>query len=242
MLGEGTVCRIVPAGRMILSKHGAVDASESVPRKILSAYDAPETALEISRRTFMANATLTISGIIGIVLAVPIVGSLLPSGTEAKGSWAPLTKAELDALGQATSKPVKMTFTLKYKDGYLPEQAADEYVWGIKIDPARFQAARPDIFKTPGGNTPFPAVNLGFVIFSPICPHLGCRFNWSTESNKFLCPCHGSQYNFDGTHVAGPAPRGLDPLPLREQSGTAEVTWIQFEPNTPNRIIVSYQA
>ena len=173
---------------------------------------------------------------------MPIVGSLLPTGTSGKGTWSPLTKTEVDALNEATSKPVKLTFTLKYKDGYLPTTEADEYVWGIKIDPAKFQAARPDIYKVAGGNTTYPAVNLGFVIFSPICPHLGCRFNWSASANKFLCPCHGSQYNFDGTHVAGPAPRGLDPLPLREQSGAADVTWIQYQPNTPARIVVSYQA
>lgn len=225
-----------------MSNHGTADASQGVRPKFVSAYDQPETPEEVSRRTFMANATMTISGIIGIVLAVPIVGSLLPSGSSGKGSWSALTKTELDALTLATSKPVKMTFTLKYKDGYLPEQAADEYVWGIKIDPSKFQAARPDIYKTAGGDTSYPAVNLGFVIFSPICPHLGCRFNWSVSANKFLCPCHGSQYNFDGTHVAGPAPRGLDPLPFREESGAAEVTWIQYQPNTPNRIVVSYQA
>lgn len=210
--------------------------------KTLSAYDMPETSEEISRRTFMANATMTVSGIIGIVLAVPIVGSLVDVGGGGKGSWSALTSAELNDLQTATSKPVKMSFTLKYKDGYLPEQAADEYVWGIKIDQSKFQAARPDIYKTSGGDTTYPAVNMGFVIFSPICPHLGCRFNWSDSANKFLCPCHGSQYNFDGTHVAGPAPRGLDPLPFREQSGNAEVTWIQYQPNTPSRIVVSYQA
>ena len=136
-----------------MSNHGAADASEGVQRKVLSAYDLPETSEEVSRRTFMANATMTIGGIIGVVLAVPIVGSLLPGGTEGTGSWSPLTKSELDALAEATSKPVKLTFTLKYKDGYLPTKEADEYVWGIKIDEAKFQAARPDIYKVPGGNT-----------------------------------------------------------------------------------------
>lgn len=222
-----------------MSKHGA--AIGAGPR-VVSAYDQPETPQEVSRRTFMANATMTVGGIIGIVLAVPIVGSLVQLGGGGKGSWSPLTKSEMDSLQTATSKPVKMSFTLKYKDGYLPEQAADEYVWGIKIDPEKFRAARPDIYGSSSGDTSYPAVNMGFVIFSPICPHLGCRFNWSESANKFLCPCHGSQYNFDGTHVAGPAPRGLDPLPLREQSGTAEVTWIQYRPNTPDRIVVSYQA
>jgi len=225
-----------------VSNEGAAGAFGSGGRHVASAYEQPQTPEEVSRRTFMANATMTVSGIIGVVLAIPIVGSLVPSGGEGKGSWSPLTKSEVDSLSQATDKPVKMTFTLKYKDGYLPTKEADEYVWGIKIDAAKFQAARPDIYKVPGGKVDYPAVNFGFVIFSPICPHLGCRFNWSDSANKFLCPCHGSQYNFDGTHVAGPAPRGLDPLPFREQTGAADVTWIQYKPNQPNRVIVSYQA
>ena len=69
-----------------------------------------------------------------------------------------------------------MTFTLKFTDGYLPEQSAAEYVWGIKVsDNAKFMAARPDIFGTDGkADVPYDVVNMGFVIFSPICPHLGC--------------------------------------------------------------------
>jgi menaquinol-cytochrome c reductase iron-sulfur subunit len=210
----------------------------------LSAHDSPDDSDEVSRRTFMANATIVIGGIVGVVLTVPIIGSLLPPKNASAGSWAPLSAQELDALQKATDKPVKMTFTLKFTDGYLPEQSASEYVWGIKIDPAKFRAARPDIFNQPGGkpNVPYDVVSLGFVVFSPICPHLGCYYNWSDAQNRFMCPCHGSQYTFDGTHVAGPAPRGLDPLPLREQSGTAEVTWIVYQSNTPQRIVVSYQA
>jgi len=203
-----------------------------------------QTDDEVTRRTFMANATVAIGGIVGLVLAVPIVGSLLPAKNESTGSWAPLTAQELDDLQKATAKPVKLVFTLKYKDGYLPEQSAPEYVWGIKVDPAKFAAARPDIFNQPGGkaDVPYDVVTMGFVIFSPICPHLGCYYNWNDAQNRFMCPCHGSQYTFDGTHVAGPAPRGLDPLPVRERSGTAEVTWIVYQSNTPQRIVVSYQA
>ena len=199
---------------------------------------------EISRRTFMANATIAIGGVVGVVLAIPIIGSLLPPRNASAGSWAPLSASELDALQKATDKPVKVTFTLKFTDGYLPEQSVPEYAWGIKVDPAKFKAARPDIFNKAGGaaDVPYDVVNMGFVIFSPICPHLGCYYNWSDAQNRFMCPCHGSQYTFDGTHIAGPAPRGLDPLPFRERSGAAEVTWIIYQSNTPNRIVVSYQA
>lgn len=221
------------------------DASESVQHNILSAHEAPETEEEVSRRTFMANATLAIGGIVGLTLAVPIVGSLLPAQNSSKGSWSPLSAQELDELQKATSKPVKLQFTLKFTDGYLPEQAAAEYCWGIKVnDPAKFRAARPDIFSEPGGkaDVPYDVVNMGFVVFSPICPHLGCYYSWSDAQNRFMCPCHGSQYTFDGTHIAGPAPRGLDPLPLRSQNGAAEVTWIVYQSNSPARIVVSYQA
>jgi len=210
----------------------------------LSAHDAPTDPLEVSRRTFMANATITIGGIVGVVLAIPIIGSLLTPKSSSAGSWSPLSKQEMDLLQKATDKPVKLTFTLKFTDAYLPEQSVPEYCWGIKVDPAKFQAGRPDIFNQPGGkaDVDYPVVNMGFVVFSPICPHLGCYYNWSDAQNRFMCPCHGSQYTFDGTHIAGPAPRGLDPLPFREQNGAAEVTWIIYQANTPQRIVVSYQA
>ncbi|GAB4577448.1 MAG: hypothetical protein Fur0022_01790 [Anaerolineales bacterium] len=43
-----------------------------------------------------------------------------------------------------------------------------------------------------------------------VCPHLGCLYNWQSVDHKFLCPCHGSQYQLDGTYILGPAPRSLD--------------------------------
>jgi cytochrome b6-f complex iron-sulfur subunit len=42
-----------------------------------------------------------------------------------------------------------------------------------------------------------------------ICTHLGCVVPWSVADNKFMCPCHGSQYNPDGGVVRGPAPLPL---------------------------------
>ncbi|MBC5829597.1 MAG: Rieske 2Fe-2S domain-containing protein [Candidatus Eremiobacteraeota bacterium] len=83
---------------------------------------------------------------------------------------------------------------------------------------------------------------MGFAIFSPICPHLGCSVDWDAGDAKFVCPCQGSQYSPQGAHIAGPAPRGLDPLPLRERRGRAEVTWIRYEKSRVARIVVSYSA
>jgi len=42
-----------------------------------------------------------------------------------------------------------------------------------------------------------------------VCTHLGCVVPWNKAENKFMCPCHGSQYNFQGKVVRGPAPLSL---------------------------------
>jgi len=45
----------------------------------------------------------------------------------------------------------------------------------------------------------------------PVCTHLGCTVGWNQEQKRFVCPCHGSQYDGQGRVVNGPAKR---PLPL----------------------------
>lgn len=191
----------------------------------------------------MANATLTIGGLIGLGLAIPIVGSLIPQGGGAKGHWSALTADELKSLQAATEKPVKLEFTLQSKDSYLPEQSGGEYVWGIKVDPEKFAKMRPDLpAQLPYFDGKYDVVNMNFVIFSPICPHLGCRPTWADDAKRFQCPCHGSQFGPDGEHLAGPAPRGMDPLPLQEKSGTASIMWIRYEASVPDRIVLSYES
>ena len=63
-----------------------------------------------------------------------------------------------------------------------------------------------------------------FHAISAVCTHLGCTVRAESLSNpqttdadgaalrlthRFLCPCHGSVYQGDGTNVSGPAPRPL---------------------------------
>ena len=42
-----------------------------------------------------------------------------------------------------------------------------------------------------------------------VCTHLGCTVPWNPAENKFMCPCHGSQYDETGRKVRGPAPLSL---------------------------------
>ncbi len=224
-----------------MSSHAQATSGEGGHPRILSAYDDPGTHEEITRRTFMANATIAISGLIGLGLAIPIVGALIPDVGSGGATWTSLDEAGWKQLQSATDKAVKIDILLKSKDAYLPEQSAPQSVWGIKVkDQAKFIADRPDLFKNGKDTLPYPVVNLGFAIFSPICPHLGCFFQYNADANKFQCPCHGSQFDRDGAHIAGPAARGLDPLPLREQSGVAQIEWIRYQPTVPDRLVISY--
>lgn len=45
------------------------------------------------------------------------------------------------------------------------------------------------------------------------CVHLGCTVPWVEGEEAFICPCHGSIYEYDGSRVAGPATRALDLMP-----------------------------
>lgn len=46
------------------------------------------------------------------------------------------------------------------------------------------------------------------------CVHLGCTVPWVAGQNQFICPCHGSIYEYNGSRVSGPAPRAMDAFPV----------------------------
>jgi len=50
----------------------------------------------------------------------------------------------------------------------------------------------------------------GLMALYKVCTHLGCLYNWNNQEGKFICPCHGSQFQLNGTYIQGPAPRSLD--------------------------------
>jgi cytochrome b6-f complex iron-sulfur subunit len=55
----------------------------------------------------------------------------------------------------------------------------------------------------------------GIYAISAICTHLGCIVS-RLPDGQFDCPCHGSKFNTQGEVFAGPAPRGLDWIEVRQ--------------------------
>jgi len=52
--------------------------------------------------------------------------------------------------------------------------------------------------------------NGGFMAMSAKCTHLGCAIPWDEKQQKFICPCHASQFDIFGNVLSSPAPRALD--------------------------------
>lgn len=48
------------------------------------------------------------------------------------------------------------------------------------------------------------------VVLSPKCPHAGCDVEWNDADKQWVCPCHRSVFEADGTLIKGPARKGLE--------------------------------
>ncbi|MCW2679400.1 MAG: Rieske (2Fe-2S) iron-sulfur domain protein [Frankiales bacterium] len=53
--------------------------------------------------------------------------------------------------------------------------------------------------------------------FSAVCPHEGCAV--AVDDDRFACPCHGSQFELDGSLRRGPARAGLTSYPVQVVDG-----------------------
>jgi menaquinol-cytochrome c reductase iron-sulfur subunit len=62
-----------------------------------------------------------------------------------------------------------------------------------------------------------------YVVISTRCAHLGCPVRYIQASQKFLCPCHGGVYGFQGQVQGGPPVRPLDRFYTRVTNGRVEV-------------------
>ncbi len=63
-----------------------------------------------------------------------------------------------------------------------------------------------------------------FLAFDGTCPHAGCPVTEVLE-NTIICNCHGSTYDGStGDRLEGPAPTGLQPVPIQVAGGEIFLT------------------
>lgn len=161
-----------------------------------------------TRRSFFVKTTAFLSSLIGMSLAVPLLGYVIsPALGRRTQDWVPLGK--VDQL--PVNEPQPLDYTITMKDGWQKSQVT-KGTWAVK---------RPDGQVT---------------VYSPICPHLGCGYRWDQKDRLFKCPCHGSVYDMEGTVKAGPAPRPLDSLPSKVENGELFVMYQEFKSGLAKKV------
>ena len=169
----------------------------------------------ISRRTFFRSSAAAIGSFLTIMIGFPLIDSLISSSKA-------VMKRTFNKLGPISSlqnsfkpvlQPTRMSFSKTNRDAFVTTREPEQ-VWIIK-------KATDDVR-----------------VFSPVCPHLGCRYNWDETKKLFVCPCHNSVFTIEGDVVSGPAPRGLDELPAEIRDESLYVEYEKFESGIPGKIII----
>ena len=78
-----------------------------------------------------------------------------------------------------------------------------------------------------------------FKALSAVCTHLGCTVPWIEKQDKFICPCHQAIFDPTGRLLGGPAPRGMDALPMKIEQGVVKVQYQFFRQLTPKKEVIA---
>jgi menaquinol-cytochrome c reductase iron-sulfur subunit len=166
------------------------------------------------RRTFFATTVEIAASCIAVLFAIPFVRYLFyplsGAGRRAASRWSPLGPA---GDFKSLSAPLARWITVSQNDGWLQSQSKKPVY----------------VTKNAQGQVE---------VLTAVCPHLGCTIQWNAAKEQFLCPCHGSVFAPDGAHIAGPAPRRMDSLPMSIQNGQLNVQYQDFQQLVPTKQVV----
>lgn len=148
----------------------------------------------LSRRTLLVKLGVLFDAAVGVILAVPIVRYMLsPVIRERKPGYEFWL-----SLGPLVQFPEGQTRLAAYRNPVVSPadgETANIPCWVRHVAGEKFQ------------------------VFAINCAHLGCPVRWFPQSGLFMCPCHGGAYYADGSHAAGPPPRGLFEYRYKVQQG-----------------------
>ncbi len=165
---------------------------------------------EVTRRGFLILLSGVLAGFIAFVLGIPFVASILGTAKKVKDKiFSRLTRVSTIPI----LSPINLNFETTKTDAYIKNVETQD-AWVVK------------------------RADTDLTVFSPICPHLGCRYAWNSNQRLFICPCHNSVFTIDGKVVSGPSPRALDTLPIKIQHGELYVLYERFKVGIPQKIEV----
>jgi ubiquinol-cytochrome c reductase iron-sulfur subunit len=209
---------LMPQGPFVEERHILAKSPEE--RNALSAALVERTAVVVRRRKMLGGLLASGAGIMGIVLAFPLLRSLgpLPKDAYDVSDWKAGT-----VLVDSTGKPVRRETLvaggiltvyprnqMRIEDGqvtFTDQGLATDQTVLIRLPGGAFTTM-------PGRENWTPD---GYVAYSKVCTHLGCPVGlYERELELLVCPCHQSMFNVRNGAVPqfGPAPRPLPQLPL----------------------------
>jgi menaquinol-cytochrome c reductase iron-sulfur subunit len=169
-------------------------ASED-PHSSSDSHDYPKFDWRSSRRDFLLKLGIGLNVIAGAMISIPIIGFVISSIIKKAGStWISLGSIDHFEVGTTRMVAFKNPYRIS-ADG----KTADIPCW-VKRDSEQ-----------------------DFKVFAINCTHLGCPVRWFEQSKLFLCPCHGGAFYEDGSHAAGPPPRGLYRYECKVEKGDLSI-------------------
>lgn len=150
---------------------------------------------KFTRDLFLTGIIVGFGGIAGVVLGIPLVGYLLTPLVK------PTPRIWRD-VGPVGDFKQGRTVEVKYRDPGSLKWAGTTTKAGAWL---RRDSAH------------------SFTAFSMYCTHLGCPVHWIQSAQRFMCPCHGSAFNANGSVSAGPAQLPLVRLPVRVHKGRVQI-------------------
>ena len=148
-------------------------------------------------------------GTVNVAGAVATAAFVLPAHGFALGPVFEKHEMKWQAIGPPDEFP---------QDTYVPKvitivagigQAGKSTAYVRKRDP-KVDTDNPDIYNQ-------------YVAISTRCMHLGCPVRFVEAAGRFICPCHGGVYNFEGLVDGGPPVRPLDRFYTRIRNGQVEL-------------------
>jgi Rieske Fe-S protein len=151
----------------------------------------------LSRRG-MLKLGIFLNAAVGVVLAVPVVRYLLsPVIRERRPGY--LSWLSLGPVAQFPEGQTRLATFRHPLANPTDGETANTPCWVRNIDGGKFQ------------------------VFAINCAHLGCPVRWFPQSGLFMCPCHGGAYYADGSHAAGPPPRGMFEYRYKVEQGNLHI-------------------
>jgi menaquinol-cytochrome c reductase iron-sulfur subunit len=151
----------------------------------------------MNREVFMGLFIVSVGGVLSVVLGIPIIGFVLsPLIKQPDYVWRDVGAVDEFKIGETVQRNfLYPSFGTAQWSGQTQRTAA----WVRRTGPANFQA------------------------YAVYCTHLGCPVHWLQAPQIFMCPCHGSVFNGDGTVAGGPAPRPLFQYQIRVVNGRVQI-------------------